>query len=75
MSHESALNAMDPVISQAARLGRHALRDEKLMRQLWLKFKCQSKIADLLKVNRSSVHKRFKEYHISKESIVATGGR
>lgn len=52
----------DSLISHAARLGRFALRDEKLMLELWDRFKCQSKIAALLSVNRSSVHNRLKQY-------------
>ena len=54
--------SLDPLISHAARLGRYALRDEKLMLQLWDKFKSQNKIANLLSVNRSSVHNRLKQY-------------
>ena len=54
--------SLDPLISYAARLGRYALRDEKLMLQLWDKFKSQNKIANLLSVNRSSVHNRLKQY-------------
>lgn len=51
----------DPELAQAARLGKHALRDEKMMSLLWNKFKSQSKIASFLGVNRSSVNRRYKK--------------
>jgi len=52
----------DPQILEAARLGKHALRDRSIMTMLWGKFKNQNKIANLLGVNRSSVNRRCKEY-------------
>lgn len=55
----------DPHLIQAARLGKHALRDAKIMAMLWNKFKSQSKIASLLGVNRSSVNRRCKDYHLN----------
>jgi len=54
----------DPEIIQAVRLGKHALRDPKIMSMLWSKFKSQSKIASLLGVNRSSVNRRCKDYSL-----------
>ena len=49
---------------QASRLGKHALRDHKIMVMLWNKFKNQNKIAAFLGVNRSSVNRRCKEYNL-----------
>ncbi len=54
----------DPELTEAARLGKHALRDEKTMLLLWDKFKSQSKIASFLGVNRSSVNRRCKQYNL-----------
>jgi|GEM_PF-2196268 len=54
----------DPILIEAARLGKQALRDRKIMRALWEKLKSQSKIAQLLDVDRSSVHRRCKEFGV-----------
>ncbi len=54
----------DPVIAQAVRLGKKALRDPHIMAQLWYTFKNQSKIAHLLGVNRSSVNRRCRELNL-----------
>ena len=54
----------DPEIVQAIRLGKHALRDPKMMSLLWHKFKSQTKIASLLGVNKSSVNRRCKDYSL-----------
>jgi transcriptional regulator of aromatic amino acid metabolism len=51
-------------IFKIAQLGKHALKDQKLMTTLWHTFKNQNKIATLLKVNRSSVNRRCKEYNL-----------
>ena len=61
---DPAYNITDPEIIEAARLGKHALRDPKIMTMLWSKFKNQNKIASLLGVNRSSVNRRCKEYNL-----------
>jgi len=61
---DPAYNITDPEIIEAARLGKHALRDPKIMSMLWNKFKSQNKIAHLLGVNRSSVNRRCKEYNL-----------
>jgi len=61
---DPAYNLTDPQIIEAARLGKHALRDPKIMTLLWNKFKSQNKIANLLGVNRSSVNRRCKEYNL-----------
>jgi len=63
----------DPTLLDAARLGKQALKDRKLMQALWNKFKNQSKIAQLLDVDRSSVHRRLKEYGIGDVEPVVEG--
>jgi hypothetical protein len=58
-----------PEVRNAIKLGKKALKDERLMRLLWETFQSQSKIATLLNVNRSSVNRRCKEFNlISDES-------
>ncbi len=57
----------DPELAPVARLGKHALKDPKIMALLWRKFKNQNKIALFLGVNRSSVHRRFKLYNLTHE--------
>lgn len=59
---DPAYNVSDPQLVEAARLGKHALKDPKLLEMLWNKFKNQNKIALFLGVNRSSVNRRCKEY-------------
>lgn len=54
----------DPRLIEAARLGKHALKDAKIMALLWNKFKNQNKIATFLGVNRSSVNRRCREYNL-----------
>ncbi|MGB8367051.1 MAG: sigma 54-interacting transcriptional regulator [Candidatus Babeliales bacterium] len=55
----------DPVLLQAARLGKNTLKDKKLMTLLWKKFdKNQNKIATFLGVNRSTIHRRCKLYNL-----------
>ena len=51
-------------LHKAAQLGKHALRDQKIMYHLWKKFKNQNKIASFLGVNRSSVNRRCKQYNL-----------
>jgi transcriptional regulator with GAF, ATPase, and Fis domain len=58
------LHVIKPELAQAARLGKQALKNPLLMSQLWQTFKCQSRIADYLGVNRSSVSRRCKEYSL-----------
>ena len=62
---DPAYNLTDPRIIEAARLGKHALRDPKIMALLWSKLKSQNKISNLLGVNRSSVNRRCKEYNLT----------
>ncbi|MBP6870186.1 sigma 54-interacting transcriptional regulator [Candidatus Babeliales bacterium] len=61
---DPALNITNPKLLQAANLGKHALKDAETMSLLWAQFNCQSKIADFLGVNRSSVQRRCKEYNL-----------
>ncbi len=60
---EPAFGVTDPELIAAARLGKRALRDGRIMALLWKKFKNQNKIATFLGVNRSSVNRRCKEYN------------
>lgn len=62
----------DPILVEAARLGKHALRDRKLMRELWDKLHSQSKIAQLLDVDRSSVHRRCREFGLGVHDITSS---
>lgn len=61
---DPAYQVSDPELIEAARLGKHALKDRKTMTHLWHKFKSQNKIATFLGVNRSSVNRRCKEYNL-----------
>jgi transcriptional regulator with GAF, ATPase, and Fis domain len=61
---DPAYEITDPDLIHAARLGKHALRDPKIMTLLWNKFQNQNKIAIFLGVNRSSVNRRCKDYNI-----------
>ncbi|MBP9765108.1 sigma 54-interacting transcriptional regulator [Candidatus Babeliales bacterium] len=54
-----------PELQLAAQLGKHALKDIQLMKNLWKKLGSQTKIAELLGVNRSSVSRRFKDFHVA----------
>lgn len=57
-----AFNISDPQLAKAAQMGKYALKDAKMMALLWNKFKNQNRIAEFLGVNRSSVHRRCKDY-------------
>lgn len=61
---DPAFNFYDPELAEVLKLGKNALKDPKLLKVLWSKFKNQNKIAKFLGVNRSSVHRRFKEHNI-----------
>ena len=61
---DPAYEVSDPELMQAARLGKRALKDQKMMTLLWNKFKNQNKIASFLGVNRSSVNRRCKQYNL-----------
>lgn len=58
----------DPQVVSIIKLGKHALKDQHLMTILWNKFQNQTKIATLLGVNRSSVNRRCRQYHLIDES-------
>lgn len=61
---DPAYHITDPELADAARLGKHALRDAKTMGILWNKFHNQNKIASFLGVNRSSVNRRCQQYNL-----------
>ncbi|MGB8367570.1 MAG: sigma 54-interacting transcriptional regulator [Candidatus Babeliales bacterium] len=62
---DPAFEATDPDLIEAARLGKQALKDRRILTMLWEKFdKNQSRIASFLGVNRSSVHRRLKKYEL-----------
>ncbi|MFI5333405.1 MAG: sigma 54-interacting transcriptional regulator, partial [Candidatus Babeliales bacterium] len=61
---DSSSNYTDPGLIEAARLGKQALKNPRIMTMLWTKFKSQAKIAEFLDVNRSSVNRRCKEYNL-----------
>ena len=64
--HVTPAYALDDVeLLEASRLGKHALRDPKIMGLLWNKFKNQNQIAAFLGVNRSSVNRRCKDYNLA----------
>lgn len=64
MQSKKSLDTACPELQLAAQLGKHALKDSKLMSTLWEKLGSQTKIADLLGVNRSSVNRRCKDYNL-----------
>ncbi len=55
----------NPALDRILEKGKDALKDKEAMTFLWNTFKSQAKIASLLKVNRSSVHKRCKEFNLN----------
>lgn len=61
---DPAYDVSDPELVEAARLGKYALKDQRIMAMLWRKFKNQNKIATFLGVNRSSVNRRCKEFNL-----------
>lgn len=54
----------DTDLAHAARLGKQALRDQRIMTMLWNKLKNPASIASFLGVNRTSVYRRIKAYHL-----------
>ena len=60
----SPLMTAESDLAHAARLGKQALKDKKIMTMLWNTFKNQNKIASFLGINRSSVSRRCKEYNL-----------
>lgn len=63
-NYTTILDTSSPELRLAAQLGKHALKDIQLMKTLWKRLGNQTKIADLLGVNRSSVNRRCKEYNL-----------
>ena len=61
---DPAYDITDPELIEAARLGKYALKDAKILTMLWHKFKNQNKIASFLGVNRSSVNRRCRKYNL-----------
>lgn len=61
---DPAYHITDPELTEAARLGKQALRDQRIMTLLWDKFHNQNKIAAFLGVNRSSVNRRCKQFNL-----------
>lgn len=64
VAFDPAYDITDPDLIAAARLGKKALQEPRVMALLWNKFKNQNKIAFFLGVNRSSVNRRCKEYNL-----------
>jgi len=64
VAFNNAYDVTDPDLIAAARLGKQALKDQRVMILLWNKFKNQNKISTFLGVNRSSVNRRCKEYNL-----------
>lgn len=62
--HDTTPHIHDPELIEIAKLGKHALKDKQLMTILWQKFNNQNKIATFLRVNRSSVNRRCKEFNL-----------
>jgi len=54
-------------VTKALKMGKAALKDKRLFLLLWNTFQSQAKIATLLRVNRSSVNRRCKEYAVITE--------
>lgn len=61
---DAAYYVSDPNLTEAARLGKRALKDPHTMTLLWHKFKSQNQIASFLGVNRSSVSRRLKDFNL-----------
>ncbi len=64
LSQQKIIDSTCSELQLAAQLGKHALKDVQLMKKLWDKLGSQTKIAELLGVNRSSVNRRCKDYHL-----------
>ena len=63
---DETYSIVDPLLKKAIELGKHALKEPKIMEALWNKFKNQNKIANLLGVNRSTINRRCKEYNLTR---------
>ncbi len=73
---DPAFGVVDPDLAHAARLGKHALKDPKMLAMLMSKFKqSRSKIAQFLGVNRSTVSRRCAQFGIEAPGRLATAQR
>lgn len=61
ITFESGYTISDPELAQAAKMGKKALGDAKMLSMLITKLKSQSSVADFLGVNRSTIHRRVKQ--------------
>lgn len=61
---DPAFLVTDPQLAELARLGKHALKDAKTLSFLLNKLKSQNKVAAFLRVNRSSVSRRCKDFNL-----------
>jgi transcriptional regulator with AAA-type ATPase domain len=59
----------DQLILHAANLGKQALHDRKTMAALWLRLKSQQRIAEVLRVNRSTVWRALKKFDIKQDVL------
>ena len=59
--HEEKSHTNHPLIDHAATLGKLALKDKKLMHDLFALIQNKKKIAQILGVNRSSIYRHYKE--------------
>jgi hypothetical protein len=59
----------DKLFLDVARYGRHTLKQKELMIELWHRVQNQSKIAELLSVDRSSVSRSLKKFGVLTQEI------
>jgi hypothetical protein len=64
-AHDATQLIEDADLAHAARLGKQALRDQRIMTMLWNKLKNPASIASFLGVNRTSVYRRIKAYNLA----------
>ncbi len=57
----------DPRLAEAGRMGVKAVQDRKMMQYLWQKFGSQTRIAEFLGVNKSTVNRRCKMFNLGTE--------
>ncbi len=67
-NNEEPLSDTPPEVLNIIRMGKRALHNKKTLLILWDHFQSQAKIAQVLKVNRSSVHRRCKAFAIDTTS-------
>ncbi len=61
---DTAFYARDPKLTEIAHLGVKAVDDPQLMKLLWEKFGSQTRIAEFLGVNKSTISRRCKMYNL-----------